>query len=341
MVRVGRRAFAALAIGAVSATIAAGCSASRAIAPPTTLAPHGSTTSIAPSTTGAASSTTPRPTVAPTTAPAVGGPGAAAATTAVVTAATTTPAATTTAAATTTTFPGIAPTSTLPAPTPAEWGDVDDYLQSRLTDAGDYAFSVAVSIDGVPVHAAAFGTRNHPDIVLPPASADSAGPTLAATTTTTAPALEPVTTDDRFRIASLSKMLTGTVVLQLVQDGHLQLDQAVGGILGSYLGVDVSGTPAASITVRQLLSHTSGFGVYQNTFFGGGADSCPDAVRRGPRSRTRVRAGHHLQLLQHELLRAGRADRGGHRPGLPRRGVPAPAHTARHHRNALGRHVRP
>ena len=142
---------------------------------------------------------------------------------------------------------------------------------------------MAVSIDGVPVHAGAFGARNHPDIVLPPASADSAGPTLAATTTTTttAPALEPVTTDDRFRIASLSKLLTGTVVLQLVQDGDLQLDQAVGGILGSYLGVNVSGTPAASITVRQLLSHTSGFGVYQNTFFRGGADSCPDAVRRG------------------------------------------------------------
>ena len=150
MVRVGRRAFVALAIGAVSATAAAGCSASRAIAPPTTLAPHGSTTSIAPTTTDAASSI-PRSTVAPTTAASVGGPGAAAASTAVVTAATTTPAATTTAAATTTTFPGIAPTSTLPAPTPAEWGAVDDYLQSRLTDAGDYAFSVAVSIDGVPV----------------------------------------------------------------------------------------------------------------------------------------------------------------------------------------------
>ena len=50
-------------------------------------------------------------------------------------------------------------------------------LQDRLLGAGDFAFGVAVSIDGVPVHAASFGDRNSPNIVLPPPEppTDSAG----------------------------------------------------------------------------------------------------------------------------------------------------------------------
>ncbi len=94
-------------------------------------------------------------------------------------------------------------------------------------------------------------------------------------------ALEPVDTSDRFRIASISKVITGTVVLQLVADGTLELDQPVGELLGDHLGVDVSGRPPAEITVRQLLSHTSGFNEFDHTFFRRGVESCREAAVRG------------------------------------------------------------
>jgi CubicO group peptidase (beta-lactamase class C family) len=60
--------------------------------------------------------------------------------------------------------------------------------------------------------------------------------------------------ETRYRIGSLSKPLIATLVLQLVEQGHLQLD----GTLGAYLPALYAGTPAAPVTVAQLLSHTSG-----------------------------------------------------------------------------------
>ena len=62
-------------------------------------------------------------------------------------------------------------------------------------------------------------------------------------------------------------MITGIVALQLVADGTLTLDEPVGELLGDHLGVDVTGRPPAAITVRQLLSHTSGFSEFYDTFF--------------------------------------------------------------------------
>lgn len=60
--------------------------------------------------------------------------------------------------------------------------------------------------------------------------------------------------DDVFRVGSLTKPLTAVLVLSLVKDGMLRLD----GSLGDYLPELYAGTPAAAITVEQLLSHTSG-----------------------------------------------------------------------------------
>jgi D-alanyl-D-alanine carboxypeptidase len=57
-----------------------------------------------------------------------------------------------------------------------------------------------------------------------------------------------------YRIGSLSKPLIATLVLQLVEQGRLQLN----GTLGAYLPALYAGTPASSVTVAQLLSHTSG-----------------------------------------------------------------------------------
>jgi D-alanyl-D-alanine carboxypeptidase len=61
----------------------------------------------------------------------------------------------------------------------------------------------------------------------------------------------PVTTDDHFRIGSVSKTFTATVVLQLVDAGKLSLDDT----LEPY----VSGIPnGTEITIRQVLQMTAG-----------------------------------------------------------------------------------
>ena len=69
----------------------------------------------------------------------------------------------------------------------------------------------------------------------------------------------PMTTDTVFDLASLTKPFATTVaIMLLVQDGRLDLDQTLGSAIP-----DFSGTDKAEITVRQLLSHTSGLPDYQ------------------------------------------------------------------------------
>lgn len=64
----------------------------------------------------------------------------------------------------------------------------------------------------------------------------------------------PLQRQDVFRIGSMTKPLTAVLVLSLVNDGLLSLE----GTLGEYLPELYAGTSAASVTVEQLLSHTSG-----------------------------------------------------------------------------------
>ncbi len=69
---------------------------------------------------------------------------------------------------------------------------------------------------------------------------------------------EPVTASTVFRAASISKLITTTLVLAAVQDGGLDLDDAVNRHLPSTLQIlGPQGGPATS-SVRTLLSHTSG-----------------------------------------------------------------------------------
>jgi D-alanyl-D-alanine carboxypeptidase len=147
----------------------------------------------------------------------------------------------------------IAPRAT-PVPD-APWAVFNDIVGSRLI-RGNRAASVAVSIHGEPVDAAAFGTR----------AGDPADPT---------------TTTDRFRLASISKVITSIVVLQLVDRGELTLDDPVGARLAGIAGVVPGDGLVPTITVRQLLSHTSGFPDYRRQFFGGQFHSCEEAAAFG------------------------------------------------------------
>ncbi|HEY9294181.1 MAG TPA: serine hydrolase domain-containing protein [Microlunatus sp.] len=61
-------------------------------------------------------------------------------------------------------------------------------------------------------------------------------------------------TDTIFDLASISKLFTSIVILQLVQQGKVELDRAVVDYLPEF-----TGEGKAVITVRQLLIHTSGF----------------------------------------------------------------------------------
>lgn len=68
----------------------------------------------------------------------------------------------------------------------------------------------------------------------------------------------PVRRDTRFRLASVSKVLTATAVAKLAEDGRLDLDAPVAGML-PWLRNDW-----APISVRQLAAHVSGLPHYQD-----------------------------------------------------------------------------
>ena len=82
---------------------------------------------------------------------------------------------------------------------------------------------------------------------------------------------EPMTLDSVFRIASMTKAVTGAAVMQLVERGRLSLDQPMGNVLSAVKNVKVldgfnaDGTPRlrdpkTPITLQHLLTHTSGYG---------------------------------------------------------------------------------
>ncbi len=82
-------------------------------------------------------------------------------------------------------------------------------------------------------------------------------------------AAAPMTADSVFRIASMTKAITGAAAMQLVEQGKLALDQPAREILPLLgkvqvlTGFDASGPvmrpPRTEITLRHLLTHTAGF----------------------------------------------------------------------------------
>lgn len=66
---------------------------------------------------------------------------------------------------------------------------------------------------------------------------------------------EPVTDDAIFQIGSITKVWTTMLIMQLVDEGLLDLDVPVRTILQDFR---LAGDPAPSVTVRELLDHTSG-----------------------------------------------------------------------------------
>ncbi|HZH08182.1 MAG TPA: serine hydrolase domain-containing protein, partial [Lautropia sp.] len=69
----------------------------------------------------------------------------------------------------------------------------------------------------------------------------------------------PVTADSLFRIASMSKAFTALAILKLRDDGRLRLDEPAETYVPEMKGWRYPTSDAPRITVRDLLSHTSGF----------------------------------------------------------------------------------
>jgi len=87
-----------------------------------------------------------------------------------------------------------------------------------------------------------------------------------------ASAATPVATDSIFRIASMTKPVTGVAMMQLWEQGRWKLDDPVARHIPEFAGLKVK-TPqglvdqAEPMTMAQLMSHTAGFGVsavYEN-----------------------------------------------------------------------------
>jgi CubicO group peptidase (beta-lactamase class C family) len=123
---------------------------------------------------------------------------------------------------------------------------IDHGLKAAI-DRGDVPGVVAMAAtrEG-PVYQGAFGRRTLPD-----------GPAMTA--------------DTMFWIASMTKAITSTAAMQLVEQGKLSLDRPIAEVLpelGSpqvLEGFDTAGEPKLrparrSITLRHLITHTAGFG---------------------------------------------------------------------------------
>ncbi|MCU4981102.1 beta-lactamase family protein [Bacillus cereus] len=71
---------------------------------------------------------------------------------------------------------------------------------------------------------------------------------------------KPMKTDFRFRIGSVTKTFTATVVLQLAAENRLNLDDSIEKWLPGV--IQGNGYDAKQITIRQMLNHTSGIAEY-------------------------------------------------------------------------------
>lgn len=122
------------------------------------------------------------------------------------------------------------------AVTQEDISEIDNQITAFLTKYDVPGASLAISKDGKLVYKKAFGVANKENNT-------------------------PVTTDSRFRLASISKTYTGVAIMKLVQEGKFKIDDTVFGanaLLGTTYGSKEYPENFKKVTVRQLLQMTSG-----------------------------------------------------------------------------------
>jgi CubicO group peptidase (beta-lactamase class C family) len=111
-------------------------------------------------------------------------------------------------------------------------GSIDDFITSEMPASGTPGLAYAIVKDG-GIHS------------------DSRGEMLIGSG-------RKVTSDTPFQLGSVSKSFTAMAVMQLVEADKVDLDAGI----SQYLEV-FSGSPGHAITIRQMLSHTSGYSTLQ------------------------------------------------------------------------------
>ena len=109
---------------------------------------------------------------------------------------------------------------------PAQKAAIDDSVQEWMARTGAPSVSIAVVSGGEIAYAKAYGFSRLPD--------------------------QRATTDTRYQIGSVLKQFIAAAVLRLQEDGKLTLDDKVSKYFPEF-------TRADDITIRELLSHTSGY----------------------------------------------------------------------------------
>lgn len=153
--------------------------------------------------------------------------------------------------ASTTTSTTTSETTIAPAAAPVSGWPAFDQRLMQILDDGSIAVSATVLRDGEVVHEVALGSRTSAD--------------------------DPVEIGDRYRIASISKVITAITTLRLVDAGLIDLDEPVGDRLAELVGQPVPAADVSAITPRKLLTHRSGIGQYESLVFDRQVDSCPAA----------------------------------------------------------------
>ena len=119
---------------------------------------------------------------------------------------------------------------------------------------------------------------------------------------------QPATADSIYRVGSVSKLFTDVCVMQLVAAGKLDLDADVRKYLPDFAPHNPFGVP---ITLRQLMSHQSGF-VRESPvghYFDDTSPSLAATDRQPELDDARVQAGHAHQVFQCGRV-GGRVGRG-------------------------------
>ena len=111
-------------------------------------------------------------------------------------------------------------------------GSIDDFIVTEMPTSGAPGLAYAVVEDG-RIHSEARG-----EILI------GSG--------------REMTPDTPFLLGSISKSFTAMAVMQLVEAGKVDLDTGISHYLQPFVG-----RPSGAITIRQLLSHTSGYSTLQ------------------------------------------------------------------------------
>ena len=147
------------------------------------------------------------------------------------------------------------------------YAETEKFSDARVAELTEFLNETKDSL-GLPGYAAILFENGEPVATLTEGIADASG--------------RNVTADTPFQLASVSKNFSALIILQLAQEGVLQLDDPVVKHLPDFQLR--SGNPVEDVTVQQLIRHRSGLptrqgNIYQFTTYRGD-DATGNAVRK-------------------------------------------------------------